>query len=142
MKMEKHVEILDEMENEISSALEDPKGLRSHQRRLAFMISLGTAELVEVYFHMLKIMKEGSRIKHGWFKKKNIREILSNQIIKPIETVRNMEKILSITRVVEEKRNDLAYSSPVEEEEILKEEVNQYFEVKKLIEKEVGDLHA
>ncbi|MBL7160263.1 MAG: hypothetical protein ISS93_00215 [Candidatus Aenigmarchaeota archaeon] len=141
MKVEKHLEILKEVEDEIGSALEDQKGLAAHQRRLAFMISLGITELIELYFHGLKVMKEGSRIKHEWLKKKNVKEILSNQIIKPIESVKEIDKILAITKAIEEKRNDLAYSSPVEEEEILREEISKYFEIKKLIENIVGGFH-
>ncbi len=142
MKMEKHVEALKETEDEINSSLKDPDGLIKHQRRLAFMVSMGIAELVEIYFHKLKIMKEGSRIKHDWFKKKSIKETLSKQIVKPIDTVKSIDKILSISKSIEENRNNLAYSSPVEEDAILKEEINQYFEVKRIIEKEAGNLNV
>ena len=51
MRIEKHHEVLKEVEDEINTALQDPGGMRKHQRRLAFMISLGIAELVEMYFH-------------------------------------------------------------------------------------------
>ena len=85
-------------------------------------------------------MKEGSRIKHEWFKKKSVKEILEKQIIKPIDNIEYIDKIISISKNIEERRNDLAYSSPVEEENILREEVNQYFEIKKIIEKGTGDL--
>ena len=142
MKIEKHIEVLKEVEDEISTSLEDPEGLIKHQRRLAFMISLGISELVELYFHKLGIIKEGSRIKHEWFKKKSIKEILSNQIVKPIDSVKSIEKILLISKNIEDKRNDLAYSSPVEEESILKEEIRCYFEIKKIIESETGDLNV
>lgn len=140
MRMEKHTEVLKEVESEIASALEDPSGLIEHQRRLAFMISLGIAELVEVYFHRLSIMKEGSRIKHEWFKKSRIKQILSNQITTPIENVKKMDEILAISKAIEERRNDLAYSSPLEGDEILREQINHYFETKKIIEEETGGL--
>jgi hypothetical protein len=142
MRIDKHIEVLREVEDEISAALKDSGGMAKHQRRLAFMISLGIAELVEVYFHSLGIIKEGSRIKHEWFKKKAVKEILASQIIKPIESIRNIDRVISISREIEERRNDLAYSSPVEEEVILKEEINHYFEIKRIIEKEVGGLNV
>ncbi|MBL7206774.1 MAG: hypothetical protein ISS36_04210 [Candidatus Aenigmarchaeota archaeon] len=142
MKIEKHLEALREVEDEINSSLEDPDGLIKHQRRLAFMISMGIAELIEIYFHRLDIMKEGSRIKHEWLKKKSIKDILSNQIVKPINSVECIDKIFSISKEIEDKRNDLAYSSPLEEEDILKEEINQYFQIKKIVEKIVGDLNV
>jgi hypothetical protein len=142
MRIEKHIEILREVEDEINSSMKDPEGLIKHQRRLAFMISMGVTELVEIYFHKLGIIKEGSRIKHEWFKKKTIRELLSGQIIKPLETVKNIENILSISREIEEERNNLAYSSPVEGEDILRDTINQYFEIKRTIEAAAGGLNV
>ena len=142
MRAEKHMEVLREVEDEISSSLDDKGGLIRHQRRLALMISLGVAELVELYFHRLNIIKEGSRIKHEWFKRKSIKDMLSNQIVKPAGSVKNMDKILAASKGIEDRRNDLAYSSPVEEEGILREIINQYFEIKKIIEGEVGGLNV
>lgn len=142
MRVEKHAEALREVEDEIKAAMEDSEGLIKHQRRLALMISLGIAELVEIYFHKLGIIKEGSRIKHEWFKRKTIKEMLSNQIVRSIDSVKRIDEIVSISNRVEERRNDLAYSSPLDEDEILREEINSYFEVKAIIEKEVGDIHV
>ena len=70
MRKEKHKEVLKEIEEEIESALKDERGLLSHQRRLAFSLSLGMANIIELYFHKLDIIKEGSKINHLWFKKK------------------------------------------------------------------------
>ncbi len=142
MRVEKHIEVLREVEDEIKAAMEDSEGLIKHQRRLALMISLGIAELVEIYFHKLGIIKEGSRIKHEWFKRKSIKEMLSNQIVRPIDSVKRIDEIVSISNRIEERRNDLAYSSPLDEDEILREEISSYFEVKSIIEKEVGDIHV
>jgi len=142
MKVEKHMEVLREVEDEIKAAMEDPEGLIKHQRRLALMISLGVAELVEIYFHKLGIIKEGSRIKHEWFKRKSIKEMLSSQIVRPIDSVKRIDEIVSISNRIEEKRNDLAYSSPLDEDEILREEISSYFEVKAIIEKEAGGIHV
>ena len=142
MKLEKHTDAIREVEDEIDSALKDPGGLGKHQRRLAFMISFGIAELIEIYFHKLKIMKQGSRIKHDWLKKKTALNSQENQIIKPIDQVKEIENIIKISKRIEEKRNDLAYSSPVEEDEILKEEINGYFRIKRIVEIETGDIHG
>jgi len=65
-----------------------------------------------------------------------------NQIIKPIDQVKEIENIIKISKRIEEKRNDLAYSSPVEEDEILKEEINGYFRIKRIVEIETGDIHG
>lgn len=140
MKIEKHIEAIKETLDTINSALEDEEGLIKYQRRIALMISLGIAELVELYFHKLNIIKEGARLKHDWFKKRDIKKILSNQITTHIENVSNIDIILEICKKIEDKRNDLAYSSPIEEDEILREEISSFLEIKKLIEDSVGEL--
>ena len=138
MRIEKHIESLKEVLDEIESALKDPGGLLKHQRRLAIMLSLGICELVEIYFHKLGIMKSGSRIKHTFFKKKDAKEEISNQIAISPDDVKNLDEILNIAKSVEEKRDDMFYGSPVNEEELLKDKINQFLELKNLIEKEVG----
>ncbi len=44
MRKERHNEVLKEVLDEIDSALNDKSGLLSHQRRLAFSISLGAVK--------------------------------------------------------------------------------------------------
>lgn len=141
MRLEKHSEAIREVDNEIDNSLSDEHGLSFHQRRLAFMISLGIAELIEIYFHKLRIMKEGSRIKHEWLKKKNVKDILSNQITGPIDSVTRINEILKISKIVEEKRNELAYASPVNEDNILKKTINHYLDIKGIVEEEVGEIY-
>jgi len=102
MRIEKHQESLKEVLDEINTALDDPRGLISHQRRLAMMLSIGNCELIELYFHKLGIIKEGSRIKHDWFKQKRIKEKLENQIISPINQVTQIDNILLIATSIEE----------------------------------------
>ncbi len=133
MREEKHQEVLKEMLDEIESASKDPEGLLRHQRRLAFSVSLGAATLIELYFHKLNIMKEGSRINHRWFKRKlsSIKEQLENQITSPIDTVKNINKIIEIAREIEVKRDDLAYGAPAGED-ILQEKINLFFKLKEL----------
>ncbi|MCX6821785.1 MAG: hypothetical protein NTW30_03325 [Candidatus Aenigmarchaeota archaeon] len=98
VRIEKHIESLKEVLDEIESALKDPGGLLKHQRRLAIMLSLGISELVEIYFHKLGIMKSGSRIKHTFFKKKDAKEELSNQIAISPDDVKNLDEILNIAK--------------------------------------------
>lgn len=140
MRIEKHIESLKEVLDEIESALKDPEGLLKHQRRLAVMLSLGISELIEIYFHKLGIMKSGSRIKHTLFRKKDVKEKLSNQIVVPSDNVKNLDEILNIAKSIEEKRDDMFYGSPVSAEELLKEKINQFLELENLIEKEIGDI--
>ncbi|MEA2054803.1 MAG: hypothetical protein U9O96_06855 [Candidatus Thermoplasmatota archaeon] len=140
MRMEKHLAALREVMDEIESALEDPGGLTKHQRRLATMLSLGVCELVEIYFHKLGIMKSGSRIKHIMLRRKNINENLSKQIITPIESVKNIDAIIELARGVEEERNNMAYGSPQPHEKLLQAKIQDFLNLKSLIEKEIGEI--
>ena len=98
MKEEKHEEIIKEVLDEIESALKDNRGLVSHQRRLIFSITLGAANLLELYFHKLNIIKEGSIVNHLWFKRKKEKIVkqLQNQVTSPINTIKDINEILEI----------------------------------------------
>lgn len=139
MRLEKHIESLKEVLREIESALEDAQGLTAHQRRLAAMLSLGICELIEIYFHRLGIMKEGARIKHSIFRKGNMEALLSSQITAPLKAVKSIERILEIAADIENSRDDMLYGSPVDEEGLLKEKIDGFFDLRKLIENEIGD---
>lgn len=140
MRTEKHVESIREAMDEIEKSLEDPKGLLLHQRRLAAMLSIGVCDLIEIYFHRLKIMKEGSRIKHQFLRKADVKERLSNQITSPLQKVKRIDEILKLAVEIEEKRDDLAYGSPLTDEKFLKEKIDQFLDLKRIIESETGDI--
>lgn len=133
MKTEKHEEILKEVLDEIESALKNNKGLLAHQRRLAFVLSLGAVNLLEMFLHKLDIIKEGSKIDHRWFKKKEetILEQIQKQIISPINSLNNLKEIIKLISKIEEKRDDLAYGAP-STEKVLQEKINLFFELKEL----------
>ncbi len=141
MQQEKHLESIRETLREIESALKDPAGLASHQRRLALMTSIGIAELVELYFHKLEIIKPGVKIEHQWFQRKldNVKEKIGGLIIKPLNLVRGLDKLLELAIELESNRNLLAYGSPVKDEKILLGRINKFLEFKKLIEAEVKE---
>lgn len=134
MKKEKHDEILTEVLDEIGTALKDKRGLLSHQRRLAFSLSLGAVNLLELYFHKLDIIKEGSKIDHRWFKRKEdtILEHLQRQITSPINSIEGIDKIIKTIAKIEEKRDDIAYGAPTTEE-TLQEKINLFFELKAVV---------
>ncbi|MEK6950257.1 MAG: hypothetical protein AABX13_00850 [Nanoarchaeota archaeon] len=140
MRLEKHLESLQEVLDEVNTALADPRGIASHQRRLALVLSLGVCDLFSIYFQKLQIMKSGASIKHDWFKQKRIKEKLEQQVIAPLETVKNIELLLKLGSAVERSRDDLAYGSPVSEEKLLQEKMNQFLEMKRMIENEIGKL--
>nr|AQS29064.1 hypothetical protein [uncultured archaeon] len=131
MKEERHIEILKEVLDEIEIALRDERGLVTHQRRLAFSLSLGVVNLIELYFHKLSIIKEGAKINHKWLKRKRetLFEHLQQQIISPIDSIENINSIVDIAIKIEEKRDDLAYGAP-STEKVIQEKINLFFELK------------
>ena len=134
MRKERHEEVLKEVLDEIGSALNDKQGLLIHQRRLAFSISLGAVNLLELHLHNLNIMKVGSMIDHTWFKrsKKNVLDKLEMQITSPISSVKDIDGLVEIIRDIEEKRDDLAYGAPATED-VLQNKINLFFKLKKIL---------
>jgi hypothetical protein len=135
MKIEKHTESLKEVEEEIESSLKDHRGLSPHQRRLAFSISLGMTNVIELYLHRLNVIKEGSKINHLWFKKRkeNVLELIQNQIVPPVNSIKNIEKIIDIAIKIEEKRDDLVYGVSVSEK-VLQEKINLFLDLRRITE--------
>src|SRR3989344_4804550 len=131
MKEDKHHEVLKEVLDEIESALRDKNGMLLHQRRLAFSLSLGAVNLLELYFHKLKTIKEGTKIDHTWFKRneEKIFEKLQNQVTCEINSVKHIKDIVNIIKQIEEKRDDLAYGAP-SNENLLQEKINLFFKLK------------
>jgi len=140
MRLEKHIKALQEVMDEIQMSLEDPRGLVAHQRRLATMLSIGTCELIEIYFHKLGIMKGGGRIKHIILRRKDIEEQLSNQIISTLSNIKNIDAIITIAKTIEAERDNMAYGSPQPHEQLLKAKIEDFLELKRIIEKEIGDV--
>ena len=118
MRVEKHLEIIKEVIDEIESAMNDLRGLKTHQRRLVFMLSIGSCELIEVYLHKLGVIKDGSRIKHEWFKQKRIKSIIAQQLICSIDSIDNVERIIELAKSIEDARENMAYGSPFDDEKL------------------------
>ena len=128
-------EILNEVLDEIKSALEDSQGMVAHQRRLAFSLSLGAVTLIEGYLRKLNVFKSGSKINHLWLKKKkeNAKKILERYITTPVERLEHLDQILELAYQIEKERNELAYGKPVSEI-MLRRQINSFFKLKELIE--------
>lgn len=133
MRIENHEAVMKEVLEEISEALKDKRGLLAHQRRLAFALSMGAANLLELYFHRLQIIKEGSKINHLWFKRRKelINEYIQKQITSPIGSVQNIWQIIDIIVKIEERRDDIAYGAP-SSEKLLQEKINLFFELRRM----------
>lgn len=133
--VEKNNDIIKEVLDEIESALKDSNGIVSHQRRLAFSLSLGTVTLIESYLSGINVLKPGAKINHLWLKKKkqNVKELISYQITCQINSIENIDKFLDIAYNLERERNELAYGKTVSES-ILREKINLFLSLKKEIE--------
>ncbi len=126
--------IIEEVLDEIGSALKDPKGIQSHQRRIAFSLSLGIVALIESYLENLNVLKSGAKINHSWFKKKkgNVKKLISNLITCPIENLKEIDGLLDLTFEIENQRNAIAYGGMVDEK-VLIEKINLFFKLKEKV---------
>ncbi len=142
MQIEKHLEALKEVDRALDSALNDPEGLLGHQRRIASMTSLGMQQLVETYFHKLNIIKPGAQVKHEWFKmeERNLKNRLSPILTKNVNTIPRIAELLYLAGKIESDRNELLYGTPLKDDKELKEKIDTFLELKKIIVDETGDL--
>ncbi len=133
----KNEEEIDEVGDEINAALNDSKGIISHQKRLAFCLSLGITNELENYLKKKNILKPGVKIDHRMLKKskENIKKILSEKIVVEINDIKKIDFILDTAHFIESHRDNLAYGKKATED-LLKNLINKYLDVKKEIENE------
>ena len=141
MREEKHLEALKEVWQTLDEALKE-SSLLPHQRRLVTMLSLGLQHLIELYFHKLAIIKPGAQIKHNWFKaeEKRVKLQLQSVVTKTVSKIPRIDEVLTFSKELEKDRDELIYGGPVNNERLLKEKINTFLELKKIIEQETGDL--
>ncbi|MEK6933886.1 MAG: hypothetical protein AABW75_03355 [Nanoarchaeota archaeon] len=87
---EENAKIIEEVNDEIEASLKDQKGIVAHQRRLTFSFSLGVVALIEDYLEKKRVLKQGAKINHRWFKKnkENVKKFIANQITSPVKNPR------------------------------------------------------
>lgn len=132
---EKPAEV-DEISDEIEAALKDKRGLVAHQKRLVFCISSGAIELLENYLKGENVLKQGVRLNHQWFKKKkeNVKKILAEKITSSLDSLGKLDTIIDRVYNIESRRNELIYGKKVSEE-LLKNLIEHYLELKRVVEK-------
>ena len=132
----KDLEEIDEVKDEIDSALKDSRGLVAHKKRLAFCLSTGVADILEKYLKRKGVLKQGHKISHQWLKKnkEGVKAIISQKITSSVDSLTELDKILEVAYDIESKRNDLAYGKTASES-LLKDSIDKYLELKK----EVGN---
>ena len=133
MQNDKHEKALKEVEDTIEEALKGD--MLKYQRRIASMTSLGVQHAIELYLHKLHLMKPGASLKHEWFKlnEKNAKLRLSAVVTKKFDEIPNMLEILSIARGIEKDRNELVYGAPLKDDKILRDKIDNFLEIKKII---------
>lgn len=85
-------------------------------------------------------MKGGGRIKHTMLRGKDIKERLSIQVIRSLSSIKNIDAIIAIAKTIEAERDNMAYGSPQPHEQLLKAKIEDFLELKRIIEKEIGDI--
>jgi len=142
MLEEKHLEALCEAHETIEDALRDSRGLLAHQRRLMALLSLGAAHLIEYYLHRLRAIKAGASIKHQWFKAdaRRISLMFAGVLTKSLERLPAAERVVELAHKLEIDRDDIVYGSPLTSDRVLREKIDIFLELKKTIEKVVGEI--
>ncbi len=142
MQEQKHTEALMEIMETVEMSLKDRRGLVMWQRRLAAMLSLGAQHLIELYLHKKDAIKPGTQLKHEWLKmeNKNLKMRLSGITTKSLSNLDDSDEIFAIAKAIETDRNDLVYGSSLKNDMPLKEKIDRFLELKKIIEKNVGDI--
>ncbi len=126
---------LEEVLDEINNALNDPRGLVAHQKRIGFFISFGAIALIEIYLKKSNVFKLGSKIDHRWLKrsKENVKKVISKYITCSIEELKNFDDILEIAYKIESSRNNFVYGKEISEEE-LRAYIDLFFELRRSVE--------
>jgi len=123
MNIDKHNERLKESLEVLDESIS--KDIVKRQRTISFNCSVASADMFEVYLHQKDFIDPGFIVKHEWFKSKNkIKEKF------PFEFP-NKDRILNLMGKIEERRNDLCYGSP-KDEEVVKEVILNFNKLKQL----------
>lgn len=133
MKEEKHLEILREVEETLREALQ-ARDIRSHQRRLVAMLSLGSQQVVEIYLHRQGAIRPGAHVKHDWFSMsgQNIDAKISAILTTDMKNIPLLKEMIALARLVEKDRNDQLYGSPLADDTALRKKIGAFLEVKRL----------
>jgi len=133
MRLDKHMEILKEVDETVSEALKS-RDILTHQRRLISMLSIGAQQLLEAYFHRLNVIKPGTQVKHEWFGmgERNLDDKLASILTTKTGKIPRLGEVLVFARRIESGRNELIYGSPAVDGRLLREKIDAYLEMKRL----------
>ncbi|MEK6887376.1 MAG: hypothetical protein AABX14_00350 [Candidatus Aenigmatarchaeota archaeon] len=140
MQEEKHLSALKEVNAYIDESLS--KGIIQRQRLLMAALSLGMQHIVEMWLHRSRAIKPGATVKHEIFKseERKLKVKLAGTLTKDINSLKNANAILSMAREIERNRDDIIYGAPLQNDRILREKIDAFFELKKAVKEAVGDI--
>ena len=124
MKIEEHMKALEEHDENLRLAIE--RGLSKNQRNIAYNASQASVELFSIYLHKLNLLSLGENLDHRIFKTQAVDERIPSNFPKRLE-------ILSLMKFLEEKRKLLCYGKRHSDESEIREVVQVYNQLKKLI---------
>ncbi|MBI4181498.1 MAG: hypothetical protein HY520_00830, partial [Candidatus Aenigmarchaeota archaeon] len=132
---------LAEVRRSLEEALRDPRGLLARQRLLMAALSLGMQHLIELWLHKSGAIKPGDAVKHEWLaaEEKRLRLRLAGALTKQLQAIRGADAILALAREVERDRNDIIYGAPLRSDAVLREKIEAFMELKKAVERAVGE---
>jgi hypothetical protein len=123
MKIESHLENLEESIREIKNAVKE--GLEKKQRTIGFHTSSAAIDMLEIILHKNNLIDPGFIIKHEWINSKNkIEEKLSFKFLKKEEILQHIIKI-------ESARNKFCYGKR-QKEDVLEKIVDEFNKLKDL----------
>ncbi|MBS3056391.1 MAG: hypothetical protein J4473_03075 [Candidatus Aenigmarchaeota archaeon] len=142
MQEQKHIEALKEVMETIDFSIKDNRGLIVYQRRLTAMLSLGSQHILELYLHKINAIKPGTQLKHEWLKmeEKNLEMQLAGILTKSLSSIPDSSYIFALAKKIETDRNDLVYGSNLKNDNILREKISIFLDLKKFIEQKIGDI--
>ena len=142
MQEEKHNAALKEVDDAIEDALSDTKGLLHRQRLLMAALSLGMQHVVEMWLHKSRAIKPGATVKHDYFKseERRLKTRFSGLLTKDIGSLKGSSRIISLARSIENSRDDIIYGAPLTNDNILREKIDAFFELKKAVKETVGEI--
>ena len=141
MQEEKHTAALKEINAYVDESLKS--SLLQRQRLLMTALSLGMQHVVELWLHRARAIKPGASVKHEFFKseERKLKLKLAGLLTKNISSLKNSDAILSLAREIERNRDDIIYGAPLPNDKALREKIDYYFELKKVVKGAVGDIN-
>lgn len=118
------------------------KSLLQRQRLIMAALSLGMQHVIEMWLHKSRAIKPGASVKHEIFKseERRLKIKLAGTLTKDINSLKNADTILSIAREIERNRDDIIYGAPLQNDRVLREKIDAFFELKKAVKEAVGEI--